>query len=271
MPFGGSVLYQAVEGYLQLFRRSIVASVICSLLMFVVGCGETATSADSTFAAPTLAPTTQAPTSTATVEPSPTGGATSTAEPSPTNAPTVPPAATVDAAASDLPVLSQENAPPTPDPTRQEPGDASQPARIIIPAIGLDLPAVAVGVDEQQVPIVSKHDVGWFTGSSMPGGRSNVILWGHVLRWLDSPTIKAPFERVHELQPGAELTLVTVDGQEHRYKVTQQIQARPEETQLLYPTLSERITLVSCIGDKVIQAGTLTKEFRLVTIAEPVQ
>lgn len=249
----------------------MVVSVTCGLLMFVVGCGETATSAGSTLAAPTLAPPTQVPMSTATVEPSPTIRATSTAAPSPTNVPMEQPAATIDVAVSDLPVLSQENAPPTPDATRQEPGDASQPARIIIPAIGLDLPAVAVGVDERQVPIVPKHDVGWFTGSSMPGERSNVILWGHVLRWLDSPTINAPFERVHELQPGAELTIVTVDGQEHRYKVTQQIQARPEETQLLYPTLSERITLVSCIGDKVIQAGTLTKEFRLVTIAEPVQ
>ena len=58
---------------------------------------------------------------------------------------------------------------------------------------------------------------------------------------------------------------------ERRYRVTEQIQTKPDETQLLYPTLAERLTFVSCIGDKVIQRGTLTKACRLVTIAEPVQ
>ncbi len=178
---------------------------------------------------------------------------------------------TVEASVSDLGALSAENAPQLPAATGEAVAVASEPARIIIPALGLDLPTVSVGLDAQRVPIVPKHDVGWFTGSSMPGDRSNVILWGHVLRWVDSPEIKAPFEYLHDLEIGSEITIVTVDGREHHYLVTQQIQSRPEETELLYPTLSERLTLVSCIGDKVIQNGTLTKEFRLVTIAEPVK
>jgi sortase (surface protein transpeptidase) len=249
-----------------LIRRGLVASGLC-IVALATACGNTANTA-TTQATTAPAASTSAPTST------PPAAATNTPAPSPTAAatsfpPTESPAA-ASTAASDLPALSPENAPQTPGETAA-PQEASEPTRIVIPALGLDLPTVSVGLDAQQVPIVPKHDVGWFTASSKPGERSNVILWGHVLRWTDSPEIAAPFERIHELQPGAEIVVVTADGQEHRYGVTQQIQTRPDETQLLYPTLSERITLVSCIGDKVVQNGTLTKEFRLVTIAEPLR
>jgi sortase (surface protein transpeptidase) len=147
----------------------------------------------------------------------------------------------------------------------------SRPARLIVPAIGLDLVPVPVGLDEQRVPIVPKHDAGWFTSSAMPGEGSNVVFWGHVLRWLDSPDVPAPFARLAEVPVGEMLTVVTEDGRERHYRIAQQIQVRPEEVQYILPTPSERITLVSCIGDKVIREGVLTKEFRLLTIAEPVE
>ncbi len=261
-----------------MIHQTRVVLTLCTLLVIVVGCGGSSTTSQNVTQAPALTPTTAAPAATATVATTPTEAATATTEPSQTAVAATPPIdtttqpdATAEAGASDLPALSPENAPQTPDATATEPSHASEPTRIIIPAIGLDLPTVSVGLDAQQVPIVPKHDVGWFTGSSMPGDHSNIILWGHVLRWLDSPSVKAPFEHVHDLQPGAEITIVTADGQEHRYKVTEQLQARPEETELLYPTLYERLTLVSCIGDKVIQDGTLTKEFRLVTLAVPIR
>jgi hypothetical protein len=44
---------------------------------------------------------------------------------------------------------------------------------------------------------------------------------------------------------------------------------QPEDVQFILPTKREQVTLVSCIGDKVIRDGTLTKEFRLITIAAP--
>lgn len=168
------------------------------------------------------------------------------------------------------PALVAEVAPPTPGAEPTAPLQPPQPVRLIVPQIGLDVTPMAVGLDEQRVPIVPRHDVGWYTGGAYPAQGSNVIFWGHVLRWKDSPDIPAPFARVHELQPGAEIIIATADGREHRYRITQQVQVRPEDVQYIYPTTSERVTLVSCIGDKVIQNGTLTKEFRLVTIAEPV-
>lgn len=154
-------------------------------------------------------------------------------------------------------------------------GAATPPAgshltRLDIPDIGLDVQPIAVGLDDQQVPIVPRHDVGWFESSALPGQGSNIVLWGHVLRWKDSPDTAAPFERIHELKPGAEIVLETEDRQPRRYRVTQQVQVRPENTSYLAPTPGERVTLISCIGDNVIDNGTLTKEFRLVTIAMPV-
>lgn len=167
-------------------------------------------------------------------------------------------------------VLVPEVAPPTPDSQPTAPLQPSQPVRLIVPQIGLDLTPMAVGLDERRVPIVPRHDVGWYTGGAYPAQGSNVVFWAHVLRWKDSPDIPAPFARIHELQPGADIIVATADGREHHYRVTEQVQVRPEDVQYIYPTTSERVTLVSCIGDKVILNGTLTKEFRLVTIAEPV-
>ncbi len=166
-------------------------------------------------------------------------------------------------------VLVPELAPPTPVPASPEPAAPSQPVRLVIPAIGLDMAPVAVGLDEQGVPVVPKHDVGWYDRSATPGQNSNVVFWGHVLRWQDSPDVPAPFARVHELQPGAELILVTADGRQRNYRVSEQIQVRPDQVEYIDPTPSERVTLVSCIGANVVVDGTLTKEFRLLTIAEP--
>jgi LPXTG-site transpeptidase (sortase) family protein len=140
---------------------------------------------------------------------------------------------------------------------------------LIIPAIGLNLKPISVGLDKQRIPIVPKHDVGWFNGSAMPGQGSNVVLWGHVLRWKDTPKVPAPFAHLKEVQPGAEIRVVTADGATRSYRVTQRVWVRPDQVSYILPTASERLTLVSCIGDSVIREGALTKEFRLITIAEP--
>lgn len=185
--------------------------------------------------------------------------------------PTAPPTATPLPPPAEPPALEPEVAPPTPAPAPQQVSLPAQPARLIIPQIGLDLEPVPVGLDEQRVPIVPKHDVGWFNRSAMPGQGSNVVLWGHVLRWKDAPRVPAPFARVHELAPGAEIEVIIETGQAHRYRVTEQVQVRPDEVGYIKPTSGERLTLVSCIGDNVIQEGIVTKEYRLITIAEPAE
>lgn len=159
---------------------------------------------------------------------------------------------------------------PTPEPTPPIVTPA-EPVRLQIPAINLDYKPVGVGLDQNRVPIVLDHDVAWYNLSAMPGQGNNVVFWGHVLRFKAKPNIPAPFARVEELNPGDEIIVTTALGEEARYRVTQEVRVKPDQVQYILPTGKEQLTLVSCIGDKVISNGFVTKTERLVTIAEPVQ
>ncbi len=156
----------------------------------------------------------------------------------------------------------------TPAPAARRDGEA--PVRLMIPVIELDQKLVPVGLDRNGVPVVPKHDVGWYNLSATPGQGENVVLWGHVLRFRNAPHIPAPFARLNEAPVGAHITLYTADGAEHAYVVTQQVWVTPDQVEYILPTGREQVTMVSCIGDKVIVNGaTVDMTHRLITIAEP--
>jgi LPXTG-site transpeptidase (sortase) family protein len=148
---------------------------------------------------------------------------------------------------------------------------AAIPVHLRIPAIKLDQPIVAVGLDPQRRPIVPRHNVGWYTYSARPGQADNVVMWGHVLRWKATPRIPAPFERLAELKLGAEISVTMSDGKVFRYKVKRAVLAKSNEVGYILPTGATQLTLVSCYGNNVIRQGELTKEFRLITIATPIK
>ena len=145
----------------------------------------------------------------------------------------------------------------------------SKPVRIVIPDIDMDRPLVQVGIDAETVPIVPKHDAGWYEGSARPGQGGNIVLWGHALRFKDSPDIPAPFGRLQKLNPGAQIVLYTADGKAYEYTVAQQFWATPDQVEYIRSKGSERVTLISCIGDKIMTKRGMDMTHRLVTIAEP--
>lgn len=151
----------------------------------------------------------------------------------------------------------------------QQASAAGAPARIAIDAIAMDQPIVSVGLDRNNVPIVPNHDVGWYNLSARPGQGDNVVLWGHVLRFRSAPHIPAPFARVQELQPGARIVLYDEAGSAYAYRVTEQVWVTPDQVEYILPTGSERLTMVSCIGDKVVVDGSVEMTHRLITIATP--
>lgn len=238
---------------------------------------QTAAIAPSPSPSPTVEPTPEPPT--ATPEPPTPTPEPPTATPEPTPEPIETPVTPEDLAdeVSDTPELSEDAAPPTleesPPPLVEAPPTPNPadllPVRLVIPAINLDMRPIPVGLDAQRVPIVPKHDVGWYEYSARPGQGDNIVLWGHVSRWLDSPNIPAPFGRMQELQLGAEIFVYTANGAEHRYVVTEAVQVRPTQVEYIMPTGKEQLTMVSCIGDRVILDGVRTREFRLIVIAEP--
>lgn len=160
----------------------------------------------------------------------------------------------------------QASASPQPAATKK----TSIPTRMQIPAIGLDVRPVSVGLDKNRHPIVPKHDVGWYNLSAMPGQGDNIVFWGHILRFKSTPKIPAPFARLKELKVGATISITTATGEQRHYKVTKSVQVTPDQVKYILPMGREQVTLVSCIGANVISGGGLTKKYRLITIAEPV-
>lgn len=215
---------------------------------------------------PTVAPPTAtaeptAPPATVTVEPTAAPPATATAEP------TAPPAtATVE------PTAVPTTAPAPAAPARPAAEAAVRdPVRLVIPAIQLDRSLLSVGLDANRFPVVPNHDVGWYNLSAGPGEGENIVLWGHVLRFRETPKIPAPFARLKDLAVGAELTLYSADGAAHRYVVVERVWATPEQIQYILPRGRELVTLVSCIGDKVVVDGSVELSHRLITIAAPAE
>jgi LPXTG-site transpeptidase (sortase) family protein len=169
------------------------------------------------------------------------------------------------------PAASAATAAPTAQPiAEEEPGQPGEPIRIVIDSVGIDNQIVSVGLDKKRVPIVPDHDVGWYNLSAQPGQGDNIVLWGHVLRFRQTPKIPAPFARVKEVKSGASVVLYDQAGNAHNYVVKQQIWVLPSEVEYILPKNKEMVTLVSCIGDKVINNGEVVDEsHRLITIAEP--
>jgi LPXTG-site transpeptidase (sortase) family protein len=157
-------------------------------------------------------------------------------------------------------------APAAPD----TPAKASAPVRLVIDNIALDGRVVSVGLDKNRIPIVPNHDIGWYNLSARPGEGDNIVLWGHVLRFREAPKIPAPFAHLKQVKPGAAVLLYDKAGKIHKYAVTKQIWVRPDQVEYILPKGREMVTMVSCIGDKIIQDGEVVDEsHRLITIAEP--
>lgn len=231
-----------------------ISMIMTSLV--ITGCGaapaQMSSNADVRTAplAATLPATPALPTATPLPTLAPTATALPTPRPTATPAPTLPPTAL-----------------PSPIPTARP--EAAAPVRLIIDAIDMDRALIPVGLDADRVPVVLDHDVGWYKLGAMPGQGENVVLWGHVLRFRKAPNIPAPFARLKELRPGASVILIDANGHEHRYIVTRQVWAEPDEVHYILPQGREMVTMVSCIGDKVITDGTVEMTHRLITIAEP--
>lgn len=260
-------------------RHARLVPILAALLLGACGSPQTAQlpSAPTTNAAP--APTRTSGAQSPVASPAPTTPA-SLGEPSATLDPPSPEAtaqlilpptplpptvAPTDAPAP--PAAPPATSQPAPQPAALRKGSA--PVRLVIGDIGMDRKIVSVGLDKSRVPIVPNHDVGWYNLSAMPGQGENIVLWGHVLRFRNTPNIPAPFARLKELKPGGRVVLYDKGGNRHAYVVTQQVWVTPDQVEYILPQGKERVTMVSCIGDKVVQNGEVEMTHRLITIAEP--
>ena len=96
---------------------------------------------------------------------------------------------------------------------------ASQPVRIIIPAIGVNAPVVPVSETAGSVgtPPLTNHDLaGWYDGSVTPGQTGPSLIDGHI----DGYGLASVFYRLPSLKTGDVIGVLLKDGETASFKVT---------------------------------------------------
>jgi LPXTG-site transpeptidase (sortase) family protein len=101
------------------------------------------------------------------------------------------------------------------------------PVRVQIPQIDLDWPVVLSENDH----LPRFRAVGWMLGTAYPAHPGNMVLFGH----LDGKY--ATFARLRELQPGADIQVVTDGGTQH-YQVRAIYDTAPDDVAVLAPPWS---------------------------------
>ncbi|MEU6625207.1 class F sortase [Streptomyces litmocidini] len=89
---------------------------------------------------------------------------------------------------------------------------ASPPVRVRVPAVRVDAPVTAVGLDAdgwiEAPPPEDDRLAGWFTGAVTPGERGTAVVVGHV----DTPNGRAVFYDLGALGKGHRVEVVRRDG-----------------------------------------------------------
>lgn len=136
-------------------------------------------------------------------------------------------------------------------------GDGTVPeARGIFAPVKIEIPAIGVDADIEQVAIVNgamgtpqdAWNVGWYPQLSWPGQYSNVVMAGHRDWWGIGPTV---FWNLPNLTSGEMIYLVGADGKGATFEITDvySVGAETDAGQVVGDTGSEMLTLITCDGD----------------------
>jgi LPXTG-site transpeptidase (sortase) family protein len=121
--------------------------------------------------------------------------------------------------------------------------------RLVIDSLGVDAPAVRLGLDPRDVPQIPNDGakVAWYEFTAKPGTGGNAVLSGHV-RWAGDPGV---FADLDELDEGDVIRLKWTEGEESVYEVSANLLLDaddPELLQAMEPTTVDTITLITCGG-----------------------
>lgn len=133
--------------------------------------------------------------------------------------------------------------------TRDHP-NGIDPARIVIPAIGVDADVIDLGLEDDgtmEVP-TDYAQTGWFDRGPKPGRVGPAVIAGHV----DDQTGPAVFFRLPELAPGDEVEVHSDDGEVVVFAV-RETQQHPKDafpTEDVYSgTPGPELRLITCSGE----------------------
>jgi sortase A len=113
-----------------------------------------------------------------------------------------------------------------------------RPQRLIIPAIELDTPVKEVYIQDG-IWQVADYAAGYHHGSAFPGEPGNTVIAGHAgLRG-------AVFRSLGTLRAGDDV-LLDAGGNRYRYRVREQLSVWPTQTEVMRPTETPVLTLITC-------------------------
>ncbi len=203
-----------------------------------------------------------------TANPDPTATPGPTAEPSPPRrlatarqgpAPTP---STAPTAVRDVPVHDArlaDQAPPT----------VHVPDRLRLPALDLDLPVVAVGVDDDGQMEVPEDvgDAGWYRHGPTPGDPGNAVIAGHVDSRVQG---LGAFHRLVDLQVGDRVEVTSDDGTTTWVVAGRRLvdKAALDPSALFRRSGQPRLVLVTCGGD--FDGSVRSYRSNVVVVAHPV-
>jgi sortase (surface protein transpeptidase) len=123
------------------------------------------------------------------------------------------------------------------------------PARVTIPAIGVDSTLTELGVDPAGalVPPADFAQAGWFAAGPAPGEVGPAVLAGHV----DDYRGPAVFFRLEELAPGDRVEVTDRDGQALGFTVTRVAEYPKSDfatAEVYGPTTGPELRLITCGG-----------------------
>jgi len=131
------------------------------------------------------------------------------------------------------------------------PRPGTAPVGLRIPALGVDVPVLPVGVDRDSGGMAIPEDVatvGWYRyGSGFDAEQGSTVLAGHV----DRAGQEGALFDLRELEPGATLVLAGPDGQVRSYAVVARDQWSKDQVpldRLFARTGAPRLVVITCGG-----------------------
>jgi LPXTG-site transpeptidase (sortase) family protein len=115
----------------------------------------------------------------------------------------------------------------------------SEPVRLIIPFIDVDLPIYSVTVNVNEWPTTTRG-VLYVSGSAIPGQTGNAIFYGH--------NFQSIFGNLPKIKTGMKINVIMNNGLIHTFTVSYTQIVRPNQIEILSQTSDKRITLYTCIG-----------------------
>jgi LPXTG-site transpeptidase (sortase) family protein len=139
----------------------------------------------------------------------------------------------------------------TADASAQPSERRTRPDRLRVPAAGIDLPVIPVGVADDGLMALPETvaQVGWYEFGARPADRAgSTVLAGHVDTKREG---LGPLARLRTIEPGTEITVSAEQGGTRRYRVTSVRKIDKDRVRL--PEIfardgAERLVLITCGG-----------------------